>query len=69
MFLYRFEVNSDQGILQVVVVAKDEDTAFQTVEIEVESSYMKLPIIHDITLLEKKPVRKAAAFVLTNVEA
>nr|WP_088103374.1 DUF3906 family protein [Halalkalibacter urbisdiaboli] len=64
MILYRFEVETTEKNLHVVVAAVDEETAFTLAETEVERSFLKFPDIKNVTLLEKKPIRKAAGFVI-----
>nr|WP_273841350.1 DUF3906 family protein [Halalkalibacter alkalisediminis] len=64
MYLYRFEVELEVKMLHVVVAANDQETAFVAAEEEVEKNFLKLPTISSITLLEKKPIRKTAGFVI-----
>ncbi|WP_332691403.1 DUF3906 family protein [Halalkalibacter lacteus] len=64
MQLFRFEIETNERSVHVVVVAEDEESAFATAELEVEKNFLKLPTISSITLLEKKPVRKSAGFVV-----
>jgi hypothetical protein len=64
MQLFRFEVETDERTVHVVVVAADEEAAFATAELEVEKNFLKLPTISSVTLLEKKPIRKSAGFVI-----
>jgi hypothetical protein len=64
MFLYRFEVETEEQTVDVVVAANNQEEAFLTAEKEVEKNFLKLPVITYVTLLEKKPIRKTAAFVV-----
>ncbi|ADU31592.1 DUF3906 family protein [Evansella cellulosilytica] len=65
MNIYRFEalINRDHTA-NIIVVANDEEKAFQLAEIELEKSYMKIPQIEELTLFEKKKVGNGAAYVL-----
>lgn len=65
MNLYRFEVETEEETKIVVVAANNDEEAFRIAEIEVEKSTLVLPIIKDISLLERKLIRKSAAFVLS----
>lgn len=65
MNLYYFKVLIDQEEITVIVVAESDDQAFKRAEIEVEASFLKLPEIKEIVLLERKKVtNKGTAFVV-----
>lgn len=65
MNLYYFKVITDQEEITVVVVAESDDQAFKRAEIEVEASFLKLPNIKEIVLLERKKVtNRGTAFVV-----
>ncbi|WP_227935035.1 DUF3906 family protein [Alkalihalobacillus deserti] len=64
MYLYRFEVETEEKTLHVIVAANDQESAFTTAEQEVEKNFLKLPSISAVTLLEKKPIRQATGFVV-----
>lgn len=66
MYLYQFNVRLVDDALTVIVVAKDEEKAFVTAEMEVEKHFLKLPKIKEITLIEKKPIRASGGFVCRN---
>ncbi|WP_416826804.1 DUF3906 family protein [Ectobacillus polymachus] len=68
MELYRFEVKTEDKVIPVVIVAENEEKAFQSVEVELEKYFLRLPIICDITLYEKKRVRGSAGFVIDEME-
>ena len=63
MFLFRFHVRLSDENVTVIVVAKDEEKAFTTAEIEVEKHYLKLPQIEEVILVEKKPIYTSGGFV------
>lgn len=63
MYLYRFQVRLLDKIVTVIVVAKNEEKAFATAEIEVEKHYLQLPQIEEIILVEKKPIHASGGFV------
>ncbi|OYD08413.1 DUF3906 family protein [Paludifilum halophilum] len=64
MYLYRFEVTANQEVIDVVVAASGDDEAFQIVEAELEKYFLKMPSVEDISLYEKKRIRKGGGFVL-----
>lgn len=65
MNLYHFKVLIGQEEITVIVVAESDDQAFKRAEIEVEASFLKLPEIKEIVLLERKKVtNKGTAFVV-----
>lgn len=68
MNLYRFEVTTPKFVTNVVVAAKDDQRAFELVEIELEKYFLKMPEVIDITLYEKRVIRNGAAFVLHEQE-
>ncbi|EEK79717.1 DUF3906 domain-containing protein [Bacillus cereus] len=64
MDLYRFEAILANNIVPIVVVAQSEEQAFKLAEIELEKHFLPLPEIKEISLFEKKKIRKSAAFVI-----
>lgn len=64
MNLYHFEVETDLQTFTVIVSAKDDEAAFRKAEIEVEKSKLRLPVIKDITLIERKIIKNSQAFVI-----
>lgn len=65
MDLYRFEAVLVSDIVPiVVVVAQSEEQAFKLAEIELEKHFLPLPEVKEISLFEKKKIRKGAAFVI-----
>ncbi|EJS49218.1 hypothetical protein IC9_04022 [Bacillus toyonensis] len=65
MELYRFEAVLANNIVPiVVVVAQSEEQAFKLAEIELEKHFLPLPEVKEISLFEKKKIRKGAAFVV-----
>lgn len=64
MDLYRFEAVLVSDIVPIVVVAQSEEQAFKLVEIELEKHFLPLPEVKEISLFEKKKIRKGAAFVI-----
>ncbi|MES9781414.1 DUF3906 family protein [Bacillus thuringiensis] len=64
MDLYRFEAVLVSDIVPIVVVAQSEKQAFKLAEIELEKHFLPLPEVKEITLFEKKKIRKGAAFVI-----
>ncbi|HDR7451953.1 DUF3906 family protein [Bacillus cereus] len=64
MDLYRFEAVLVNSIVPIVVVAQSEEQAFKLVEIELEKHFLPLPEVKEISLFEKKKIRKGGAFVI-----
>ncbi|HDX9622128.1 TPA: DUF3906 family protein [Bacillus anthracis] len=64
MDLYRFEAVLENSIVPIVVVAQSEEQAFKLAEIELEKHFLPLPEVKEISLFEKKKIRKGAAFVI-----
>ncbi|MGH1288194.1 DUF3906 family protein [Bacillus toyonensis] len=65
MDLYRFEAVLANNIVPIVVVAQSEEQAFKLAEIELEKHFLPLPEVKEISLFEKKKIRKGAAFVVS----
>ncbi|CAH2464770.1 MULTISPECIES: DUF3906 family protein [Bacillus] len=64
MDLYRFEAVIANSVVPIVVVAQSEEQAFKLAEIELEKHFLPLPEVKEISLFEKKKIRKGAAFVV-----
>ncbi|PEX93479.1 DUF3906 family protein [Bacillus cereus] len=64
MDLYRLEAVLANAVVPIVVVAESEEQAFKLAEIELEKHFLPLPEIKEISLFEKKKIRKSAAFVI-----
>ncbi|HDR4905249.1 TPA: DUF3906 family protein [Bacillus cereus] len=64
MDLYRFEAVLVKSIVPIVVVAQSEEQAFKLAEIELEKHFLPLPEVKEISLFEKKKIRKGGAFVI-----
>lgn len=64
MDLYRFEAVLANNIVPIVVVAQSEEQAFKLAEMELEKHFLPLPEVKEISLFEKKKIRKGAAFVI-----
>ncbi|MDP7980929.1 DUF3906 family protein [Bacillus sp. WLY-B-L8] len=58
MDLYRFEAVLTTGVVPVVVVAQSEEQAFRLVEVELEKYFLPLPEVKEISLYEKKKIRR-----------
>lgn len=68
MDLYRFEAVLENKVVPVIVVAQSEEQAFHLVEIELEKYFLPLPEVKEISLYEKKKIRKGAALVIGEQE-
>ncbi|MGJ7919814.1 DUF3906 family protein [Neobacillus sp. LXY-4] len=68
MNLYRFEVTLGREVAHVIVAADNEEAAFNQVDIEIERHFLKLPVVNDVVLYEKKVIRNGAGFVITRDE-
>ncbi|WP_027410741.1 DUF3906 family protein [Anoxybacteroides tepidamans] len=64
MYLYRFEVSGLAETIHVVIAASDDEQAFRLVEVELEKHFLKVPDFTDISLHEKKPIRRGGGFVV-----
>lgn len=64
MNLYRFLVQTKERKIPVIIAAETDQKAFDQVDIELEKFYLKVLDIEDVTLYEKKKIRKSAGFVI-----
>jgi hypothetical protein len=65
MNLYHFNVFIESVDITVIVVAENDEQAFKRAELEVEASFLKLPEIKEIVLLERKKVtNRGVGFVV-----
>lgn len=62
--IYRFEVQTNRKMIDVIIAAKNDESAFRQVDIELEKYFLKELEIENVTLHEKKRIRKNAGFVL-----
>ncbi|WP_243289933.1 DUF3906 family protein [Bacillus sp. FJAT-47783] len=65
---YKFLVKTKKDTIPVIIVAENEEKAFDQVEIELEKHFMKVPHYEEITLYEKKKIQKGVGFVIDNQE-
>ncbi|WP_257348476.1 DUF3906 family protein [Pseudalkalibacillus decolorationis] len=68
MDLYRFEVTTKTDVIHVIIAAKNDESAFRLVEVELEKYFLKLPDVEDISLYEKKKIRNGNGFVIHEQE-
>ncbi|OZI10733.1 hypothetical protein CEW92_14980 [Bacillaceae bacterium SAS-127] len=64
MYLYRFEVIDVEKTTPVIVIAKDDQQAFEQVDIELEKYFLALPDYEEIVLFEKKRIGNGSGYVL-----
>ncbi|MEK4178840.1 DUF3906 family protein [Aeribacillus sp. FSL K6-1121] len=64
MYLYRFLVKTKEKEIPVIIAAENDLKAFEQVDVELEKFYLKVLDIEDVTLYEKKKIRKCAGFVI-----
>lgn len=64
MYIYRFEVVAQEKVIDLIIVANDDESAFKYVDIELEKYYLKIPLIQEITLYEKKKIIHGGGYVL-----
>ncbi|WP_096201139.1 DUF3906 family protein [Bacillus sp. FJAT-45350] len=64
MVLFRFEAVLEKKTVFVVVASETEEKAFQLAEREIERNYLKLPIIKELSLVEKKTIGSGTGFVV-----
>jgi hypothetical protein len=64
VYLYRFEVILEDGVVPVIIVAENDDRAFGQVDVELEKHFLRVPAVEEITLHEKKRIGKGCGFVL-----
>ncbi|MFB5663334.1 DUF3906 family protein [Alteribacillus sp. HJP-4] len=64
MNLYRIEAETkDYGVVYVAVAAESEEKAFELAEVEVEKSFLRLPVIENLCITQKRSIKAGAAFV------
>ncbi|WP_047152358.1 DUF3906 family protein [Aneurinibacillus tyrosinisolvens] len=65
MFLYRFEVRSDDGSNSAVVVLhENEEKAFRSAESQMEGQFLPPKKIAEIAIVEKKPAGVGRGYVI-----
>lgn len=68
MNVYKFLVKTKKDTIPVIIVAENEEKAFDQVEIELEKHFIEVPDYEEITLYEKKKIHKGAGFVIDKQE-
>lgn len=69
MYLYRVEAEMQDGfLLTVVVAAETEAQAFRFAENRLLQYTVAKPAVSRLSILEKKPLRKGAGYVIPTVE-
>lgn len=63
-FLYRFEVSFIEKEVMAIIVAANDEEAFKHLDVELEKFYLKMPVVRDVTLREKKRIGRNAGFIL-----
>ncbi|MCL1632892.1 DUF3906 family protein [Sporolactobacillus sp. CPB3-1] len=61
MNLYRLIITTDEGEFFAVAAAENEEQAFQIADREIQHNILTKTNIRDITIVEKKIVKKAGA--------
>lgn len=54
MYLFKIEVDSSEGALTVILVAENEEQAFQAVDQHVERHFLYPPKLNEVAIVEKK---------------
>ena len=67
-FLYRFEVSFIEKEVMAIIVAANDEEAFKHLDVELEKFYLKMPIVTDVTLREKKRIAKNTGYILDHDE-
>jgi hypothetical protein len=64
MYLFQFEVIIGKAKHIVIIAAETEEKAFDLVDIELEKHFLSVPEVKEITLYEKKKIRKGTGYVI-----
>ena len=64
MYLYRFEVVTDDKLFPVVIAASDDQQAFSLVDEEIEKFFLHELQVNEVVLHEKRRIRSGNGYVL-----
>lgn len=64
MFLYKLEIELTDRMAYLVLLADNDEKAFNVVESHIERHFIKKPEIRSIALVEKKRVENGNGYVL-----
>jgi hypothetical protein len=62
MFLYKIEIELEQGSGQLIVLAETDEKAFETVDSQLERHYLKMPVLKSAAIVEKKRTSPGAGY-------
>lgn len=64
MYLYRIEIETNEQLVYLIVVAETDEQAFSYVESHIDRHFIKAPELKEICILEKKRLDKGAGYVI-----
>ncbi|KKC45970.1 hypothetical protein VE23_00745 [Paenibacillus sp. D9] len=64
MFLYKIEIQLEQGQAHLIVLAATDEKAFSYVESHVQRHFLKVPEMTSIAIVEKKRAEPGNGYVI-----
>lgn len=64
MFMYKLELTLEDREVVMIVIAENDQKAFDSVEASLARHYIKLPVLNEAVIIEKKRVEKGSAFII-----
>lgn len=68
MFLYKVESQLEDQIVFLIVLAENDEKAFEYAEANLARHFIKTPAVKEILVVEKKRVEKGSGYVIETKE-
>ena len=64
MFLYKIEIEMEEGFAHLILLAESDEKAFAVVESHVARHYVKMPVVKSAAIVEKKRIEPGAGYLI-----
>lgn len=64
MFLYKIEITLEDQLVYLIVVAESDQAAFGYAEGHLARHFVKLPLVKETVIVEKKRIEKGSGYVI-----
>lgn len=68
MFLYKVEIHLEHQLVFVIVLADNDEKAFEYAEANLARHFIKTPAVEEMLVVEKKRVEKGSGYVIETKE-
>ena len=64
MFMYKLELTIDDREVVMIVLAENDQKAFDSLEASIARHYIRLPVFKEAVIIEKKRVENGSAYII-----